>query len=292
MADYLVTGAGGQVGQALLKIAPGSVAGLTRADLDVSDPVAVRRTMADIRPAVVLHAAAWTDVDACEGDPARAWLVNAEGTANLARVCAAQGARLLYVSTDYVFPGDANRPYQPDDPVGPRSVYGKSKLGGELAVRLLLPHAHSIVRTSWVFAAEGRNFVNTIVRLAKSQSELRVVNDQRGRPTFAGDLAEWLWLVVEGRVGGTLHACNAHACSWYEFALGVLAQRGLHTPVLPVATSEFPRPAPRPAYSVLDTACLEQALGVQPRGWRAALAASFSVDPVRANDPVAEPGPR
>lgn len=281
MADYLVTGAGGQVGQALVKTAPGSVAGLTRADLDVSDSVAVARTMADIRPRVVLHTAAWTDVDGCEGDPARAWLINAEGTANLARVCASQGVRMLYLSTDYVFPGDANRPYEPDDPVGPASVYGKSKLGGELAARLLLPDMHTIVRTSWVFASEGRNFVNTILRLARTQPELRVVNDQRGRPTFAGDLAEWLWLVVDRRVSGTLHACNADACSWYEFAMGILAQHGMDRPVRAITTAEFARAAPRPAYSVLGTECLERAIGLRPRSWRAALAAAASsVDPV------------
>lgn len=271
MAEYLVTGAAGQVGQALLRSAPGTVAGMARSDLDVSDPQAVAGRMADIRPRVVLHAGAWTDVDGCETDPARAWLVNAEGTANLARACAVAGARMVYISTDYVFPGDGTKPYQPDDPVGPASAYGRSKLGGELATRLLLPKAHAIVRTSWVFAAEGRNFVNTILRLARTQPELRVVNDQRGCPTFAGDLAEWLWALVEHGASGTFHACNAGECTWYEFACEIVRQAGLSTVVRPVTTEEFPRPAPRPRYSVLSAQPPSVTWGLPPRSWQKGL---------------------
>ncbi len=267
MAEYLVTGAGGQLGTALVASAPASVVGVSHQEMDVSDAASVERTISTVRPAVVVHAGAWTDVDGCEGDPGKAWRINAEGTANVARACAAVGAQLIYVSTDYVFSGDGSRPYEPTDAVRPLSAYGASKLGGELATRLYLPARHTIVRTSWVFSSRGRNFVRTILRLATTQPELRVVNDQRGCPTSADDLAGWIWALVEKRAAGTFHACNSGECTWYEFAKAILEWVGSTTPVIPITTSEFPRPAPRPAYSVLGTTAFTEIVGVKPRHW-------------------------
>lgn len=271
MAEYLITGGEGQLGVALGASAPASAVALGRKDLDVGDAGAVARVMAQVRPAVVVHAGAYTDVDGCENDRQRAWRVNAEGTAHLARACAAADTRLIYVSTDYVFAGHASEPYEPGDPLQPASAYGASKLGGELAVRTLLPRDHTIVRTSWVFAARGRNFVRTILRLAAERSELRVVNDQRGRPTYADDLAAWIWALADRGAVGTYHACNAGECTWHAFAQAIVAQAGLATLVLPVSTAEFPRPARRPAYSVLSTAAFTAATGIEPRSWKDAL---------------------
>ncbi len=273
MAEYLVTGAGGQLGTALVASAPASVVGVSHQEMDVSDAASVERTISTVRPAVVVHAGAWTDVDGCEGDPGKAWRINAEGTANVARACAAVGAQLIYVSTDYVFSGDGSRPYEPTDAVRPLSAYGASKLGGELATRLYLPARHTIVRTSWVFSSRGRNFVRTILRLATTQPELRVVNDQRGCPTSADDLAGWIWALVEKRSTGVFHACNAGECTWFEFARTILAQIKSATPIFPVSTSAFPRTAPRPTYSVLNTGALTTGTGIMPRPWPAALTA-------------------
>ena len=271
VAEYLITGGEGQLGVALARSAPGPAVAAGRADLDVGDPAAVARMMARVRPSLVIHAGAYTDVDGCEADRPRAWRVNAEGTAHLARACAVAGARLVYVSTDYVFAGNASAPYEPDDPLRPTSVYGASKLAGELAVRTLLPEGHAIVRTSWVFAARGRNFVRTILRLAAQRPELRVVDDQRGRPTCADDLAFWIWALVDRGATGTFHASNAGECTWYGFAREIVARAGYATRVLPVSTAEFPRPARRPAYSVLSTASLTAATGIEPRPWTEAL---------------------
>lgn len=271
VAEYLVTGAGGQVGRALLRSAPGCTVGMTHADLDVADAAAVSRVLTNAHPSVVLHTAAWTDVDGCERAPDRAWVINAEGTANLARASAAIGARLIYISTDYVFNGQGSRPYEPMDAVGPVSAYGRSKLAGELATRLLAGDGHAIVRTSWVFARDGRNFVNTMLRLAQTQEELRVVDDQRGSPTYAPDLADWIWRLVSLGATGTFHACNGGECTWYEFAREILrlAPSGAH--VTPVTTAEFPRPAQRPAYSVLRPSWQDAGVGTPMRHWRDAL---------------------
>lgn len=272
MCRYIVTGATGQVGTALLANSPGGVIGLSRDDMDITNLPQVKQRMADLRPQAVIHAGAWTDVDACENDRAKAWRVNLVGTANVAQACACSGARLVYVSTDYVFDGSAVAPYVPSDPVAPLSVYGMTKLAGELAVRTWLPEAHVILRTSWVFSAHGHNFLRTILRLAEQQSVLRVVNDQHGCPTHAGDLSRWLWAVAEGKCMGTLHACNADACTWFEFARTIVLLGGLSAQVVPVATSAFPRPARRPRYSVLSTTRLTECTGIVPRPWREAAA--------------------
>lgn len=252
----LVTGAGGQVGTELVAaLDHHEVVGLTHGDLDVGDRAAVHAAVAAAAPDAVAHAAAWTAVDACEGDPDRAYRVNALGTRFVAEAARDAGAHLVYVSTDYVFDGTKADPYLEWDPPSPRSVYGRSKLGGEHEVDA----TGTVVRTSWVCGRHGANMVKTILRLAAGDGPLRFVADQRGHPTFADDLAAMIVRLVEERRTGTFHVTNQGAVSWFEFAGAVLAAAGHDTARLePIATADLdpPRPAPRPANSMLDNAAL------------------------------------
>ena len=182
----------------------------------------------------------------------RAQRVNAEGPANLARAAHQTGARLLQISTDYVFDGTATRPYREDDPVGPLNVYGRTKLAGEQAVQDLLPQSHLIVRTQWLFGEGAPNFVATILRLARERSQLKVVNDQHGRPTYAADLAAALWTLIACDPRGTVHCANEGVATWFDLATAAVRAAGLRARVEPCGTSEMPRPAPRPQFSVLD----------------------------------------
>ena len=280
----LVTGACGQLGTEV--VAAATAAGLTYAahgsrELDITDVDAVTATVADFgraadeagQSAVLINAAAYTAVDAAESDRDAAYAVNATGPQNLARACAACGVRLIHVSTDYVFPGDGRRPYEIDDPTGPRSVYGASKLAGEQAVLASLAGAQ-VVRTAWVWGTTGANFVKTMAALAASRPTVDVVDDQRGSPTYAADLAAGLLELAGSDVpGGVLHATNAGETTWYEFARAIFAELGEDPArVHPTTSDKFPRPAPRPAYSVLSGAAWAAA-GLTPlRPWRAALA--------------------
>lgn len=277
----LVTGAGGQLGADLLRVLAGSphdVVGLTRAELDVSSAAQVEKAVVDVRPDVVLNAAAYTAVDAAEADEPTAATVNAEGPANLARVCALHGGALVHVSTDYVFAGDATRPYEPADPPGPRSAYGRTKLAGEQAVRELLPERSWVVRTAWVYGETGGNFVRTVVRLAGERETLDVVDDQRGSPTWSRDLAAGLVaLAAQAPPPGVYHCTNTGDTTWYGLARAVFAEIGADPErVRPTTTDAFPRPAPRPAYSVLSDRSW-RAAGLAPlRPWRDALHAAFA----------------
>lgn len=255
----LVTGAGGQVGAELVAAfaAPGhhEVIGVDHATLDVADRDAVLAAITSTRPDAVVHPAAWTAVDACEGDPDRAFAVNALGTRHVADGARRVGAPVFYVSTDYVFDGTKPSPYHEWDPTGPRSVYGASKLAGE---RELDPGS-TVIRTSWVCGYHGGNMVKTILRLAAEHDTLSFVDDQRGHPTFADDLASMIMRLVVDHRPGVFHVTNQGAVSWFEFAGEVLAAAGQDPErVQPVATVDLhpPRPAPRPANSVLDNAAL------------------------------------
>lgn len=254
----LVTGAGGQLGRELVDVFTGpsiDLVALDRAALDVGDRDAVLGTITTVRPDAIVHAGAWTAVDACEGDPDRAYRVNALGTRHVADAARRVGAHVTYVSTDYVFDGTKDEPYVEWDATSPRSVYGRSKLGGEQE----LDPGSTVVRTAWVFGRHGANMVKTLLRLAAGDGEVRFVNDQRGCPTAADDLATVIRHLVTARLPGTFHVTNAGATTWFDFARDVFAVAGADPErVLPVTTAELdpPRPAPRPANSVLDNAAL------------------------------------
>ena len=287
----LVTGAHGQLGQDLLAQVRASkdvfARGLARKDLDVTDAFAVQdmvlgweRIVRSDNPdhrLVVVNAAAYTAVDAAEDDEETAFAVNAAAPALLATACAKAGARLIQVSTDYVFPGDATRPYEVDDETGPKSAYGRTKLAGELAVREILPEASYVVRTAWLYGATGQNFVKTMARLESERETVSVVDDQRGSPTWSRDLATGLLALARSDApAGTYHATNAGETTWHGFTQAIFTELGADPErVLPTTSAEFVRPAPRPAYSVLSPRAWNDA-GLPPlQGWREALAEAF-----------------
>lgn len=257
----VVTGAGGQVGREVVALLGAAghneVLGLDHVSLDVGDRDAVLGAITSFRPDAVVHCAAWTAVDACESDPDRAYRVNALGTRHVADACRRTGAHLVAVSTDYVFDGSKAEPYVEWDATSPASVYGRSKLGGEHEA-LAVPGA-AVVRTSWVCGFHGANMVKTILRLAREHDSLAFVDDQRGHPTFADDLAAKLVQLAAARLPGVFHVTNQGAVSWHEFAREVLAAAGQDPErVKPISTADLdpPRPAPRPANSVLDNTAL------------------------------------
>lgn len=254
--QVLVTGAGGQLGQDVAKaFARHEVSALGHAQLDVTDRDQVLGAITTLRPQAIVHCAAWTAVDACEGDPDRAFAANALAVRHVAEGARRVGAHVCHISTDYVFDGTKDSPYHEWDVPAPRSVYGASKLAGERE----LDADATIVRTSWVCGFGGANMVKTILRIAAQQPNLAFVSDQVGHPTFTADLAEAVRRLVIDRRPGVFHVTNQGAVSWYEFAREVMAAAG-HDPdrVAPIATHELqpPRPAPRPANSVLDNAAL------------------------------------
>jgi dTDP-4-dehydrorhamnose reductase len=267
----LVTGAGGQLGTDLIEaFADSDVAGLTHADLDVTDEAAVVAAVRDHAPDLVVHAGAFTKVDACEADPDHAWRVNAVGAWWVARACALADAAMVYVSTDYVFDGAAGRPYTEFDAPNPQSMYGRSKEAGEQLVRQAL-RAHYIVRTSWVHGLRGGNFAKTMLRLARERGAVSVVDDQTGSPTFTFDLSPAIRrLAVTGRYG-TYHLTNRGHCTWFEFARAVFDEAGLQVDLSPIDTATFGAPAPRPPFSVLDNR-LARLTGLEPLPhWRESL---------------------
>ncbi|WEG13164.1 dTDP-4-dehydrorhamnose reductase [Pullulanibacillus sp. KACC 23026] len=254
MAKVLVTGAKGQLGQDVVRLfteAGHEVIGLGREDLDITNSNDVWRCLEALRPEVVIHSAAYTAVDQAESDVEGAFLVNAYGTRNMAAASEAVEAKLVYMSTDYVFNGESDQPYNEFEATSPLGVYGKSKHAGEQFVREL----HSrffIARTSWVFGAHGGNFVKTMLRLAETQPQLKVVHDQRGCPTYTVDLANCLLKMIETSQFGTYHVSNSGVCTWYEFAKTIFEKKGISIDVVPVTTEEFPRPARRPKNSAFD----------------------------------------
>lgn len=244
--------------------------------VDVADANALNRLLDRNQPQIIFNAGAYTAVDRAEQERERAFAVNAEGPRLLAEWCAQHGASLIHVSTDYVFDGSKSGSYVEDDETAPLGVYGGSKLAGEEAIRAVLPQ-HVILRTSWVFSAHGQNFVKTMLRLASEREELRVVADQRGRPTAAADLADAMTRVaamIQAGTSrwGTFHFAGAGATTWHEFAQVIVTEQALRTQrlprVTPISTAEYPTPAKRPANSVLDTTRFEQTFGVAPRSWR------------------------
>jgi len=252
----LVTGAGGMLGGAVAEAATRlghDVRALSRDDLDITDVDAVRRALLTQRPKAVVNCAAYTDVDGAESDRARAMSVNGAGAGNLAAAAAEVGASIVQISTDYVFDGSKREPWLESDPVGPLGAYGASKLAGEQAVAAANP-LHAIVRTAWLFGAGGRNFVDTMLALGSERDEVAVVTDQIGCPTWAGQLAGALVELAERpSETGIHHIAAAGSCSWNELAIEVFDRAGIDCRVLPSTTDAVPRPARRPAYSVLGS---------------------------------------
>ncbi len=261
----VITGAQGQLGTDLRQTLRGHQ--LTALDLptfDLTSPDCAR-TIVDADPEVVIHAGAYTDVDGAERNPGLAMTVNVEGTERVASAAAKAGARLIYISTDYVFDGQGTRPYVETDPTNPISVYGESKCLGEQ--RALTGCRNTLViRTAWLYGHHGRNFVKTILQLAAERPCLKVVADQRGCPTFSEDLAGMIGSLVTHPAQGILHVTNEGDCTWYEFASAIVKLSGRGVPVEPIMTSEMPRPAKRPAYSVLSADRLHQ-LGFRMPAW-------------------------
>lgn len=274
---WLVTGAGGQLGADLLRVLEGAdVVGLPRAELDITDPAAVAAAAAGRD--VVVNAAGWTDVDGAEAHEDAAYAANATGPAVLAAACARTGATLVHVSTDYVFAGDATTPYVEDAPVAPRSAYGRTKAAGERAVLDSGAPAY-VVRTAWVYGQTGANFVKTMCRLERERDTLDVVDDQRGSPTWSRHLAAGLVeLATSGASYGVYHCANAGETTWCGLARAIFEELGANPErVRPTTTAAFPRPAPRPSYSVLSNVKW-QAVGLTPLpGWREGLARAFEV---------------
>ncbi|HWR41452.1 MAG TPA: dTDP-4-dehydrorhamnose reductase [Patescibacteria group bacterium] len=266
----LITGAGGQLGRELTRQASEHELILTDvAKMDISSHEQVREIFRQVRPEAVLHCAAYTQVDRAETDFDGAYRINVAGTRNVAAACLETDARMIYVSTDYVFDGVQNRPYREYDPVNPQSVYGRTKWLGEEMVRQVLGR-HYILRTSWLYG-EGHNFVRTMLKLAREKDQLQVVNDQTGSPTLAKDLARVMLQLIRTDAYGTYHVSGNGCCTWYEFACRIFQLAGISIPVQPVTTACFAQPARRPVYSVLDNYLLAMTMGDSMRHWDEAL---------------------
>ncbi len=268
MNRWLVTGAGGMLGQdvvASLERDGETVLALTRRDLDITDQAAVTATVLGGRPDIVVNCAAWTAVDEAEAHEDQALEVNGRGARLIAAACAENGARLIHISTDYVFAGDARRPYGEHDRCAPRTAYGRTKLAGERAVAELLPGAGYILRTAWLYGANGPNFVRTMIGLERDREVVDVVDDQRGQPTWAMDVAgQVIALARSGAPAGVYHATSSGETTWFGFAQEIFRLLGADSArVRPVTSGAFPRPAPRPAYSVLGHGAWASA-GIKP----------------------------
>lgn len=271
----LLLGSGGQLGTALQATKPGGVDLVMRdyPEFDLGDGTAIEALVASVAPTLILNAAAYTAVDKAETETELAFRINGAGVGSLARAAQRAGARLIHVSTDYVFDGTKGRPYLPDDAPTPKSAYGKSKLAGEREARAAAQDC-LIVRTAWLYHEVGANFVKTMLRLMASRPEVRVVSDQVGTPTYAGSLAQALWTLGQGSQRGILHYTDSGVASWYDFAcaiqeealqLGLLEKR---VPVIPISTAEYPLPAPRPVFGVLDKSETWMYLGKPADHWR------------------------
>lgn len=276
-----VVGANGMLGSDLVRLMRQS--GISTIPLDV-DEVDIRRAdsalevLSAIKPGVVINAAAVTDVDGCESNPSAAFSVNAAGAANLAKAARECGAFMIHLSTDYVFDGSKRSPYSEKDPVNPIGIYGNSKAQGEIAVSELLPGNHCIVRTQWLFGLNGKNFVEAILSAAEQRDVLKVVDDQAGSPTYTIDLADAIIKLCAAGAKGIVHVTNSGETTWYHFARQIIERTGMtKVRVEPIKTEELGRPAPRPAYSVLDNSRFVRLTGYALRSWEEALADYLSM---------------
>jgi dTDP-4-dehydrorhamnose reductase len=283
-----LAGASGQLGHELQATAPAGarIDAPSRRELSITDRLGVAQAMELARPALVINVAAYTGVDDAETEQEAAFAVNADGARALAEAAATVGARMIQVSTDFVFDGRQSSPYLPEDSPQPLGAYGESKLEGETAVLEALPSASLIVRTSWLYSCHGRNFVKTILRLLAEREEISVVMDQVGSPTWARGVAEaiWKWSALP-KASGLRHFSDAGVASWYDFAqairevasdLGILGARGAGTAIQPIRSAQFPTPAQRPASSILDSTASWEELGITPLHWRESLLGMLS----------------
>ena len=265
----LVVGAKGMLGQDLMTLLGTEARGVDIEDIDITSMESVQKVLVTLKPRVVINAAAYTDVDGCESNQELAMQVNGEGVAHLALISKEIGAKLVQISTDYVFDGGKGSPYLEDDPPRPLSVYGESKLAGEM--NACFNPDHLIVRTQWLYGLHGKNFVETMLRLAAEKKELSVVDDQVGSPTWTVDLSLAIKALIDNGCRGTYHAANGGFCSWNEFARAIFAEAGMGITVNPMSTAELGRPAPRPLYSTLDCGKLNRDADFQPQPWQEAL---------------------
>jgi dTDP-4-dehydrorhamnose reductase len=269
----LILGASGMLGKDLSGIlsARNEVVEKDIGDLDIADAKEVHEAIGNIRPQVVINAAAYTDVDGCESNHKLAFSVNAEGAGNVARGCASAGVKMVHFSTDYVFDGSSRAPYREEDTPNPLSVYGESKLRGERLIQEVLKD-HLIIRTEWLYGRNGKNFVDTILKQASQQKELRVVDDQWGAPTFTKDLAKAVEVLLLHPITGIIHVTNSGSCTWFQLAKKILDIKKLtHIQARPITSKDLNRPARRPENSVLDCSKFERISGQKMRLWEQAL---------------------
>jgi dTDP-4-dehydrorhamnose reductase len=266
----MIFGASGLLGKALMREWSGDeVVGLSSVEADIRDADRVREVVAEARPEYIVLSAAYTDVDGCEGNPALAFSVNRDGAVHVAKAAKNAGAKLIFLSSDYVFDGKKTSPYEVNDSRNPQSVYGRSKSEAEIRLLETLPDC-CIVRTSWLFGTGGKCFPDTILKLAASRPALDVVNDQRGCPTYSVDLARAIIEIAHKQASGIMHVTNSGNCTWFEFAQQIVTSAGLTTEVRPTSSQKMARPAPRPAYSVLSPISLKN-IGISTPTWQGAL---------------------
>lgn len=274
----LITGASGQLGKVLCNSIPTGmeIVPVDVGELDICDSTAVKSFVNSCKPDLIINAAAYTAVDQAESEPEAAMAVNRNGIANLAQAANEHESRVIHISTDFVFDGNGSYPYLPESPVNPLGVYGSTKAEGEKALREILPDRHVIVRTAWLYSPYCRNFMKTMLKLMAERDELRVVSDQIGTPTGANTLGAVLWLfATRENLSGTYHCTDAGVASWYDFAQAIREEGENHgflnsdsATVLPVRTVDYPTPARRPSYSVLDKTSLWHDLNIAPMHWR------------------------
>ncbi|RUM94861.1 MAG: dTDP-4-dehydrorhamnose reductase [Thiothrix sp.] len=279
MMKILVTGANGQLGWELQRAKPDDceLTALSRDQLDITDLEQVNNTINSIKPDWIINAAAYTAVDKAESDSQGAYAINADGAANLATAAQASNARLLHISTDFIFDGINNRPYLPEDTPNPLGVYGASKLVGEQKVRELLGDDTLIIRTAWVYSSHGNNFVKTMLRLMAERDTLGVVEDQVGTPSWAAEIARAIYLSIENNLRGIYHWTDTGAASWYDFSVAIYElgkEAGLlsnSVTINPIPTEDYPTPAVRPPYSILNKDSLRKAINYTGKHWRDSL---------------------
>jgi dTDP-4-dehydrorhamnose reductase len=278
----LITGKGGQLAWELEQLAPKTydVISVGKYELDITNEKLVSDFIAEHKPDLVINAAAYTAVDQAEKIVDIAYAVNELGVKYVAHACKKIGTRVLHISTDFIFDGTSTSPYQTDAKPNPLNVYGASKLAGDIALNEILPEASVIVRTAWVYSANGNNFVKSMLRLMQEKPQLGIIYDQVGTPTWAKGLAQWLWIIAgKPKVTGTFHWTDAGVASWYDFAIAIQElglEKGLlknPIPVLPISTSAYPTPAKRPAFSVIDKSSAEEVSGLNTTHWRKQLSA-------------------